>query len=235
MQTNAANVSIAVPTSHAPRVGLGALAPAADTRPAAATEGPAFWGEDGFGFDDLLDLINPLQHIPIISSIYRAITGDTIAPGPRMLGGALFGGGPIGAIAGFAAGAINAGLAHETGKDLGGHALAWADLGDQDRPLAVAAARLAPRMIAEVEGLPWLEREQAMADEAVKMVVAAVSPQAAQPVLSEAQWQVLTGAQVPASPSPAAAAAVRSPGDMAAAMMRALDKYEALARARNGG
>lgn len=233
MQTNAANASIAVPTTHAPNVRLGALAPSADNRRGGAPEGPAFWGEDGFGFDDLLDLINPLQHLPIISTIYRAITGDTIAPGPRMLGGAIFGGGPIGAIAGLATGAINAGLEHETGKDLGGHALAWVDPDVPDQPLAVAAATPATRMVAEVEGLPWLLPEQAMADEPVEMVVAALAPQAGQPVLSEAQWQMLTGAQEPASPSPAAAA--RSPGEVAAAMMRALDKYEALARARNGG
>lgn len=234
MQTNAANVSIAAPTSHAPNVGLGALAPGADARRGAAPEGPAFWGEDGFGFDDLIDLINPLQHIPIISTIYRAITGDTIAPGPRMLGGALFGGGPIGAIAGLATGAINAGLEHDTGKDMGGHALAWVDPDGQDQPLTVAAAaaRPAPRVIAEVEGLPWLLPEQAMAEEAVEMVVAALPPQAARPVLSEAQWQVLTGAQETESPL---AAAAHGPGDVAAAMLRALDKYEALARARNGG
>ncbi|HEY4164992.1 MAG TPA: hypothetical protein VGM59_18140, partial [Dongiaceae bacterium] len=38
-----------------------------------------FFGADGkFGWDDFLDVINPLQHIPIVSQIYRAITGDQI-------------------------------------------------------------------------------------------------------------------------------------------------------------
>ena len=31
-----------------------------------------------FTFDDFLDIINPLQHLPIVSMIYRAITGDNI-------------------------------------------------------------------------------------------------------------------------------------------------------------
>src|SRR5690349_12138760 len=49
------------------------------------------WGKDGFSFGALLDAINPLQHIPVVSTIYRAATGDTIGPAPRIMGGALFG------------------------------------------------------------------------------------------------------------------------------------------------
>ncbi len=57
-----------------------------------------FWSSDeGPTFAEFLDIINPLQHIPVVSTIYRAITGDQIGPGPRFLGGALFGG-PAGAI-----------------------------------------------------------------------------------------------------------------------------------------
>ena len=48
---------------------------------------PSFW--------DVLDMINPLQHIPGVSTIYRAITGDEIAPLPRVVGDMLFGG-PMG-------------------------------------------------------------------------------------------------------------------------------------------
>ena len=51
-------------------------------------------------FADFLDVINPLQHIPIVSSIYRAITGDEINGPARVLGGALFGG-PLGLVAGI--------------------------------------------------------------------------------------------------------------------------------------
>lgn len=55
-----------------------------------------FFGEDGFNFGDILDIVNPLQHIPIVGSIYRKITGDVIAPAMEVAGGALFGG-PLGA------------------------------------------------------------------------------------------------------------------------------------------
>lgn len=48
--------------------------------------------DDGFGFDDLLDIVNPLQHIPLIGTLYREITGDKIELPARLAGGALFGG-----------------------------------------------------------------------------------------------------------------------------------------------
>lgn len=48
------------------------------------------------GFDDLIDVINPLQHLPVISSVYREVSGDTIGLGARLAGGYLYGG-PIGA------------------------------------------------------------------------------------------------------------------------------------------
>jgi hypothetical protein len=49
-------------------------------------------------FSDFLDIINPLQHLPVISSIYRAITGDEIGAGARAVGGMIYGG-PVGMIA----------------------------------------------------------------------------------------------------------------------------------------
>lgn len=70
--------------------------------------------ESSFGFLDFLDIINPLQHIPIISTIYRHITGDEIGAVAQVAGGALFGG-PIGAAAGVAGAVIE----HETGKEVG--------------------------------------------------------------------------------------------------------------------
>jgi hypothetical protein len=54
------------------------------------------FGDDGLSFTDVLDLVNPLQHIPVVGNVYRELTGDTLAPGIRVAGGALFGG-PLGA------------------------------------------------------------------------------------------------------------------------------------------
>ena len=68
-----------------------------------------------FGFGDFLDLINPLQHLPIVGQIYRAVTGDQISGPARILGGALYGG-PVGLVGG----AANAVIAEiNQGQDLG--------------------------------------------------------------------------------------------------------------------
>lgn len=58
---------------------------------------PTKAGDDsGGGFATFLDVINPLQHIPVVSTLYRELTGDTISPAARIAGAALYGG-PIGA------------------------------------------------------------------------------------------------------------------------------------------
>lgn len=45
-----------------------------------------FFGPDGkFGWDDFVDMINPLQHIPLVNLAYRAITGDEIYGAARMV------------------------------------------------------------------------------------------------------------------------------------------------------
>lgn len=45
-----------------------------------------FLGPDGeFGWDDFVDMINPLQHIPLVNIAYRAITGDEIHGAARMV------------------------------------------------------------------------------------------------------------------------------------------------------
>lgn len=83
---------------------------------AASTENK---GQEEFGFADLLDMVNPLQHIPVVSTLYRNLTGDTIHPIGQIVGGAVFGG-PLGA----AGGLVNAIVREETGNDLTGTAMA---------------------------------------------------------------------------------------------------------------
>ena len=84
------------------------------------SENPSFkpFGQDGISFLDFLDIINPLQHIPLVSTIYRKITGDTIDPASRIAGSALYGG-PIGAVTSL----LDVMIENSTGKDIVGHAL----------------------------------------------------------------------------------------------------------------
>lgn len=103
------------------------------------------FGDDGFDFFDLIDMINPLQHIPVVSTLYRSVTGDSIGALPRIVGGALLGG-PIGAGAALA----NVALESATGKDAGDHVLAMFqdDQGASEPMVASAAGQTqAPRQI----------------------------------------------------------------------------------------
>lgn len=75
--------------------------------------------DEAFGFFDLLDMVNPLQHIPIVSSLYRSITGDEIKPVARIIGGTVFGG-----PAGGAMSLANVIIEEETGKDITGNVIA---------------------------------------------------------------------------------------------------------------
>lgn len=85
--------------------------------------------ESGFSFSDLLDTVNPLHHIPVVGTLYRAFTGDEIGPVARVAGGTLYGG-PVGAAVALA----NVAVEETTGADLGDHVLAMVtgdDGGDQ--------------------------------------------------------------------------------------------------------
>ena len=79
----------------------------------------------------ILDVINPLQHIPVISTIYRNITGDEISPMARVAGDALYGG-PIGAAVGLVDVAVEA----KTGKDIGGNVMAMLTKDKKGKDLA---------------------------------------------------------------------------------------------------
>ncbi len=128
---------------------------AAGESASAQSSNPMF-GKDGFTFGDFLDIINPLQHIPIVSSVYRAMTGDKIDPGARLVGGGLFGG-PIGLAASIVSGIVE----ESTGKDPGEHALAalGIDLGPTDKQtpqtmLAEAPQGAMPAPQAPFQGAP---------------------------------------------------------------------------------
>jgi len=83
-------------------------------------------------FLDIVDVINPLQHIPGVSTVYRDLTGDELSPAARVAGGTLYFG-PIGLITST----INAVVESVTGEDIGEHV---ADFfrGDEEEDLQLA-------------------------------------------------------------------------------------------------
>ena len=101
-------------------------------------------------FGEFLDIINPLQHIPLVSSVYRWATGDEISGSARIMGATLYGG-PIGLVAGI----VNTVTVEvNDGRDLGETALASL-FGDEETPVAdpvpgFAIARAGPsQLVAE--------------------------------------------------------------------------------------
>lgn len=59
------------------------------------------FGKDGLTFGDVLDAVNPLNHIPIVSDLFASTTGSAPSAASKLVGGALMGG-PIGFIASLA-------------------------------------------------------------------------------------------------------------------------------------
>ena len=99
-----------------------------------------FFGQDGISFADLLDVLNPLQHTPVIADLYRSISGDEISPGARLAGGTLYGG-PLGFLSALA----NTVVEDATGKDIGGNVLAlFSGDDDPDNDALTAQASAAP-------------------------------------------------------------------------------------------
>ena len=115
---------------------------------------------DNLTFWDFLDIINPLQHIPGISSLYRAVTGDEIGSVAKIAGSTLFGG-PLGA----ASSLIDVAVDVSTGKDIGEHALNVLNLG----PGSVKQTKQEPPIVAlafnAVDSNPYLVKTAILAQE----------------------------------------------------------------------
>jgi len=79
-------------TSEILGVGASPAVPAASAPAADAAD-------HGLSFHDVLSALNPLQYLPVVGTIYRAVTGDVIPEALRRLGSMLVSGllgGPIG-------------------------------------------------------------------------------------------------------------------------------------------
>lgn len=201
------------------------------------------------GFGDVLEAINPLQHLPVIGSIYRSVTGSTIEPAARVIGGFLFGG-----LFGGASAVANSIVEGISGKDVGEHVIAMVSPGKdapapppsvalQDNVLPAAgesgqlhfasfSAGSRPGDSLERQGLltTWIaagaprETQPAQPSPETDMRLVQIDPPAAVPVQ--------TAAAVPAprapAPAPAPAAAPAGSGEMRA---MPLDAYRARAHA----
>jgi hypothetical protein len=121
--------------------------PAPAAREAATVAKPESGEKKESFFQHILDVINPLQHLPIIGTIYRAATGERLDPVEKIAGDAIYGGlwGAVTAVADVAFEAI-------TGKSVEDTVMAWFRGGSS--PRHVASARLAPSHIQLLQSLP---------------------------------------------------------------------------------
>lgn len=187
-------------------------------------------GDEEMSFWDILDVINPLQHIPIVNNLYREATGDTIGVAARLAGGTLFGG-PLGLIAS----AANCILEESTGHDVGGHMIAL--FRDEDP----AATGTGTALAATEEKAPAPEAQAARLEESMpqqsQVLAAAAQPEAK---VSDSKATDATRAQplimpdlVGGDSQPAASAAALKPVAAASAAAPVQTATEQVAAAAN--
>lgn len=132
----------------------GGITPAPAAGPDAAQD-----GGDGESFlHHVWEVINPLQHLPVVSTIYRAITGEHIGPVEKIAGDALYGG-----MWGAITSAADVAFESITGKSAEDTVLAWFQ--HDDANVGVAGAKVQPRMAVNAPipdaGMPSLPMDMA--------------------------------------------------------------------------
>ena len=120
--------------------------------------------DDSFSFLDFIDMVNPLQHIPVVNYAYRAITGDEIKPIGKIIGGSVYGG-PAGAVSGL----VDVVVQDGTGRDMVGNVKALAGFQSDTVPEMEAYSDLPATLLAFAETpLPEaLEAEESSQAEAL--------------------------------------------------------------------
>ncbi|WP_430437595.1 hypothetical protein [Oceanibaculum nanhaiense] len=215
---------------------------------------------EGLSFFDFLDLINPLQHIPIVSSIYRELTGDMIRPEMQMAGAGLLGG-PLGLLAAGAHAVFEA----ENGRGVGEEVLAQAGFGGSGGSGGSGGNRIAEApgpTASETAANETTARAAALAAEPERMALNAGQANGLDALIAASSRQkegegarVIARFQVPpqvnapesnaseakaqdtapAAPTPSKQTPSNQTGGVPSLMQDALQKYEALMRARQRG
>jgi hypothetical protein len=120
--------------------------PAAQGPSAAAASAQAASPDSALSFDDLLAVVNPLQHFPVVGTLYRALTGDTIKTPEKIAGDTLYGGLP-----GFVSSVADTAFEKITGKNIGDTVLAF--LTGNGEPVNSGVASAEPAAVAPAQGL----------------------------------------------------------------------------------
>ncbi len=122
------------------------MGPMPVTSPAATATQTADASDGEDFFHRLLDVVNPLQHLPVVGTIYRAATGEHIGPLEKIAGDALYGGlwGAVTSIADVA-------FEQVTGKSVEDTVMAWLK---PDTNTAIASTKVTAQRVAANTDLP---------------------------------------------------------------------------------
>jgi hypothetical protein len=152
------------------------------------------WESDSFSFWDIVDAINPLQHIPIVSTIYRKLTGDEMGYASRIAGDTLYSGVFGSLISGLASSVANVFMDAMTGKDIGEHVMAAAE----PQPVTPATRKHAAIPQSVIEHNSALLSES-LHQEAVTSDHAAVDSIRTLAAIEQYKWQMLDDEEKPQS------------------------------------
>ena len=182
--------------SGAPVASRPALQPSPIRAQHPETDKPSgIWETGSFSFRDILDAINPLQHIPIISTIYRKLTGDQMGYASRIAGDTLFGG----VFGSFISGAISA-IANVfvdalTGKDIGEHMIV--SVKPASPTAASPAIHVQNQSTHPVASQPLPRQQAILANQPITPNQAGTLPlqdvSKAQAAIDQYKWQTLAG------------------------------------------
>ncbi len=157
-------------------------------------------GED-LSFWDFLDVINPLQHIPVVGSLYRELTGDTIRSEAKLAGGALFFG-PVG----LGLAALDVGVEEITGAPIDQHVIAM--FNGEDAGQNALLAKKSEQTGTTTAGAEIPEQETGAVTETTRTITADVpSPSRDTPgnstgtPITEPATATLTGPMFPVNPA----------------------------------
>jgi hypothetical protein len=178
-------------------------------------------------FADLLDVINPLQHIPVIGDLYRSLTGDQIDAPARVAGGAIFGG-PLG----FVSGIVNAIAADVAGQNIGESVIA-AVFGDGEAEPALAQTAAPATVTAAVQAVPADPAPLGASQPQAPLTGAAALQALVEDLrLAETRPPPMSSAFAPTL-NDAPPLAPSSPASFSDRMLEGLNKYKALVTEQN--
>ena len=150
-------------------------------------------------WQDALDMVNPLQQIPIVGDIYRTLSGDRISGLARVVGGFMWGG-----ITGGFAAAASAAYAETNNDQSPGEQMVAALFGTDDAPAPADAPP--PTMLAEAVLPPTVPTQHqppaqlAAASAAVIQDATAPIPAAPTPPILQAGTPVFSASLPPEQP-----------------------------------